>query len=67
MGNKISGKSRSAREWFKQYSRAKEELWNGHLGSPSFFKSTLDDRSKDAVEKIYTKQLTEYNEGCPRK
>lgn len=29
-------KGRSAREWFQQFPETKQQLWNGHLWSPSF-------------------------------
>ncbi|MDN6842525.1 MAG: transposase [Staphylococcus equorum] len=44
----------------------KQQLWNGHLWSPSFFMSTLGNMSKDVVEQYIQNQLAEYNAGRPR-
>ena len=59
-------KGRSAREWFKQYPETKQDVWKGHLWSPSFFMSTIGDASKDVVEKYIENQVSEYNGGRPR-
>lgn len=56
-------KGRSAREWFKQYPQTKQDVWKGHLWSPSFFMSTIGDASKDVVEKYIENQVSEYNGG----
>lgn len=50
----------------KQIPGTKEKPWKGHLGSPSFFMSTLSSRLKDDVGKYMQHQLTEYNAGRPR-
>lgn len=59
-------KGRSAREWFKQYPQTKQDVWKGHLWSPSFFMSTIGDMSKDVVEQYIENQVSEYNGGRPR-
>ena len=59
-------KGRSAREWFKQYPQTKQDLWKGHLWSPSFFMSTIGNMSKDIVKKYIENQVSEYNGGRPR-
>lgn len=59
-------KGRSAREWFQQFPETKQQLWNGHLWSPSFFMSTLGNMSKDVVAQYIQNQLTEFNAGRPR-
>ena len=59
-------KGRSAREWFQLFPETKQQLWNGHLWSPSFFMSTLGNMSKDVVAQYIQNQLTEYNAGRPR-
>lgn len=62
-----SFKGTAAREWFKQYPETKQQLWKGHLWSPSYFMSTLGDMSKDIVAKYINNQLTTYNAGRPRR
>lgn len=62
-----SFKGTAAREWFKQYPETKQQLWKGHLWSPSYFMSTLGDMSKDIVTKYINNQLTTYNAGRPRR
>lgn len=59
-------KGRSAREWFKQYPQTKQDVWKGHLWSPSFFMSTIGDVSKEVVKKYIENQVSEYNKGRPR-
>lgn len=59
-------KGKSARRWFEQYSETKQQLWGGHLWSPSFFMSTVGNMSKETVRKYIQNQLTEYNAGRPR-
>lgn len=59
-------KGRSARVWFQLFPETKQQLWNGHLWSPSFFMSTLGNMSKDVVTQYIQNQLTEYNGGRPR-
>ena len=46
--------------------RRLQQLWNGHLWSPSFFMSTLGNMSKDVVAQYIQNQLTEFNAGRPR-
>lgn len=60
-------KGGSARSWFKQHPETKEQLWGGHLWSPSYFMSTLGNMSKDIVDNYINNQLTEYNAGRPRR
>ena len=62
-----SFKGTSAREWFKQYPETKQQLWKGHLWSPSYFMSTLGNVSKEIVTKYINNQLTTYNGGRPRR
>lgn len=59
-------KGGAARMWFKQYPETKDQLWGGHLWSPSFFMSTLGNMSRDIVETYIQNQITEYNAGRPR-
>ena len=62
-----SFKGTSARLWFKKYPETKSKLWGGHLWSKSFYMSTLGDMSKDVVKNYINNQLTEYNNGRPRR
>lgn len=57
---------RSVREWFQLFPESKQQLWNGHLWSPSFFMSTLGNMSKDVVAQHIQNQLTEFNAGRSR-
>lgn len=41
-----SFKGTSAREWFKNYPETKNDLWKGHLCSPSYDMSTVGNLSK---------------------
>lgn len=56
-------KGHSAREWFKEYPQTKQDMWKGHLWSPSFFMSTIGNMSKDIVKKYIENQVSEYNGG----
>lgn len=60
-------KGKSARYWFEQYPDTKQQLWGGHLWSPSYFMSTLGNMSKHTVEHYIQNQITEYNGGRPRR
>lgn len=60
-------KGKSARHWFKLHPETKNQLWGGHLWSPSYFMSTLGDMSKHTVEQYIQNQLKEYNGGRPRR
>ncbi|WP_446197598.1 IS200/IS605 family transposase [Lentilactobacillus buchneri] len=60
-------KGGSAKQWFIQYPETKQQLWEGHLWSPSFFMSTLGDVSKEVVSKYIKSQLERYNGGRPRR
>lgn len=60
-------KGKSARHWFKLHPETKNQLWGGHLWSPSYFMSTLGNMSKHTVEQYIQNQLKEYNGGRPRR
>lgn len=45
-----SFKGASAREWFKLHPETKQQLWGGHLWSPSFFISTIGNVSEEMVK-----------------
>ena len=60
-------KGGSAKQWFIQYPETKQQLWGGHLWSPSFFMSTLGNVSKEIVSKYINSQLEHYNGGRPRR
>lgn len=58
----------SARAWFKLHPETQQQLWGGHLWSPSYFMSTLGDMSKETVKNYIESQRTEKsNSGRPRK
>lgn len=50
-------KGTSAREWFKLHPETKEQLWGGHLWSPSFFMSTVGNVSKKIVASYIESQM----------
>lgn len=50
-------KGASARWWFNQHPETKEELWGGHLWSPSFFIATCGNVSKDIVTNYIESQM----------
>lgn len=60
-------KGGSAKQWFIQYPETKQQLFRGHLWSPSFFMSTLGNVSKEVVSKYINSQLEHYNSGRPRR
>lgn len=60
-------KGGSAKQWFIQYPETKQQLWDGHLWSPSFFMSTLGTVSKEVVSTYINSQLEHYNGGRPRR
>ncbi|KRL93372.1 IS200/IS605 family transposase [Levilactobacillus hammesii] len=60
-------KGGSAKQWFKQFPETKQQLWGGHLWSPSFFMSTLGNVSKEIVTQYIDSQLDQYNGGRPRR
>lgn len=60
-------KGASAREWFQQFPKTKEELWKGSLWSGSYFVSTVGDVSKEVVMEYVQDQLKEFNAGRPRR
>lgn len=60
-------KGSSARKWFVDYPETKQELWGGHLWAPSYFVGTLGNVSKEYVKEYIKNQLTEYNNGRPRR
>lgn len=60
-------KGGSAKQWFIQYPETKQQLFGGHLWSPSFFMSTLGNVSKEVVSKYINSQLEHYNGGRPRR
>lgn len=60
-------KGASARKWFVEYPETKKELWGGHLWASSYYAETLGDVSKSYAEKYIENQLTEYNDGRPRR
>lgn len=57
----------SARRWFVLHPETKTELWGGHLWAPSYYLGTLGSVSKEIVQKYIENQLTEYNNGRPRR
>ena len=58
----------SARAWFKLHPETQQQLWGGHLWSPSYFMSTLGDMSKETVKTYIESQRTEKaNSGRPKK
>lgn len=52
-----SFKGVSAREWFKLHPETKDLLWKGHLWSPSFFISTVDNVSEKIVSQYIENQM----------
>lgn len=60
-------KGGSARQWFIQFPETKQQLWGGHLWSPSYFMSTLGNVSKETVAQYIDLQLDKYNGGRPRR
>ncbi len=60
-------KGSSARKWFIDYPETKEEVWGGHLWTNSYYVGTLGSVSKNHVNKYIENQLTEYNDGRPRR
>lgn len=56
-----------ARKWFIKHPETKGKLWNGQLWSPSYYISTLGNVSKEIVKQYIESQLTEYNNGRPRR
>ena len=60
-------KGSSARKWFLDYPETKKELWRGHLWTNSYYAGTLGSVSENHVKKYIENQLTEYNNGRPRR
>lgn len=56
-----------ARKWFIKHPDTKDQLWNGQLWSPSYYIGTLGNMSKKVVDDYINNQLTEYNNGRPRR
>lgn len=52
-----SFKGASAREWFKLHPETKQQLWGGHLWSPSFFISTIGNVSEEIVKQYIESQM----------
>lgn len=50
-------KGTSARMWFKHHPETKQQLWGGHLWSPSFFMSTIGNVSKEIVASYIENQM----------
>lgn len=44
-----SFKGGSAKRWFSDFPETKQQLWGGHLWSPSYFMSTLGNVSKKSL------------------
>lgn len=62
-----SFKGGSAKQWFIQFPETKQQLWGGHLWSPSYFMSTLGNVSQEIVAQYIDSQLDKYNGGRPRR
>lgn len=50
-------KGTSARMWFKAHPDIKDELWDGHLWSPSYFMATVGSVSSDTIDKYVADQI----------
>lgn len=50
-------KGTSARLWFKTHPDTKEELWNGHLWSPSYFMSTVGEMKNNNINQYIEDQV----------
>lgn len=60
-------KRSSARKWFVDYPETKKQLSGGHLWTGSYYAGTLGNVSKEDVKQSIENQLTEYNNGRPRR
>lgn len=58
-------KGSSARLWFKQHPETKQQLYGGHLWSPSFFISTIGNVSKRIVNDYIESQMQKSKNGTP--
>jgi putative transposase len=52
-------KGNTARWLFLAHSEIKKQLWGGHLWNPSYFVSTVSERTIDQVERYIKEQKTE--------
>ena len=52
-------KGNTARWLFLAHPEIKKQLWGGHLWNPSYFVSTVSERTKDQVERYIKEQKTE--------